>query len=116
MEEIIVFAKSSVVSIITLLYITLAYNKAGKPSDVPYKLIMFSVPIVYGIFGLIDYKLKKHSILIGIVLGLFFSIIGRFVLGLPKKIFNYNSINEYQVHIIAVVMYVIIFRFIINKY
>ena len=48
------------------------------------------------------------------IFGLLLSIIGRFSLNLPIKLFNFTKNTAYQVHIYAIILYAIIFRGIIT--
>ena len=48
------------------------------------------------------------------IFGILLSIIGRFGLDLPIKLFNFTKKTSYKVHIYAIILYAIIFRFIIT--
>lgn len=101
------------VSIITIGYLYLYFKNYNMDT------IFIVVPILYGIFSIINYFVIKininYSIIIGILFGLLLSIIGRFIYKLPIKIFNFNKNNEYKVHIYAIIMYGLIFRLIITN-
>lgn len=114
------FLRSLSVSVITLLYIGYAYIHSGRPSSVPIALIFIFVPIMYGIFGTIDkivtdkYK-TDYSLLVGAILGLVFSLIGHLILDLPKAIFNYKNGSAHIVHVYAMILYAMIFKFIVHS-
>lgn len=114
-KNLIVFLISSFISIITLGYLGIAYNNKNRPSTIPYELFPIFIPLVYGIFGVINYYIisnygNNYSIIVGMVFGIFLSIVGRFGLNLPIKLFNFTKITSYKVHIYAIIIYAIIFR------
>ena len=114
-----IFIISGFISIITLLYITVAYVTNICKSAIPFALFPIFIPLLYGIFGIINYYIIKkfgirYSFIIGMVFGLLLSIIGRFGLNLPILLFNFTKQTEHKVHIYAILLYAIIFRFIIT--
>ena len=114
-----VFFMSSFISIITLGYIGIAYNNKHRPSSIPYELFPIFIPLLYGIFGLINYYIitdygNNYSIIVGMLFGILLSIIGRFGLDLPIKLFNFTKNTSYNVHIYAIIMYAIIFRLLVT--
>lgn len=114
-----IFIISSLVSIITITYLGIAYNRKQNLNNINFKLMVLIIPLIYGILGVINYKMIEEygvnsSLIVGGLLGLIFSLVGRFILNLPTKLFNFTKNNEYQVHIIAIILYSIIFRFIIT--
>jgi hypothetical protein len=114
-----IFIISSFVSIITIGYLGLAYNKQNRPSNIPYELFPVFIPILYGIFGLVNYyAIIKYgtncSFFVGMLFGLILSLIGRFGLNLPKLLFNFTETTQYKVHIYAIFIYASIFQFIIT--
>jgi len=91
---------SSFISIITLVYIGLAYNNKNRPSTIPYELFPIFIPLLYGIFGVINYYIisnygNNYSIIVGMVFGILLSIIGRFCLDLPIKLFDFTNNTSY---------------------
>jgi hypothetical protein len=114
-----VFFISSFISIITLGYVGIAYKNNNRPSTIPYELFPIFIPLLYGIFGLINYYIitnygNNYSIIVGMALGILLSIIGRFGLDLPIKLFNFTKNTSYQVHIYATIMYAMIFRLLVT--
>jgi hypothetical protein len=114
-----VFIISGFISLITITYVGFAYTKHQCSQRIPYKLFPIFIPILYGIFGIINYYIImnygiKFSFIIGMLLGLTLSIIGRFGLNLPLLIFDFTKQTENNVHIIAMVLYAVIFQFIIT--
>jgi hypothetical protein len=114
-----VFIISSFVSLITLGYLGFAYIGKKCPLNVPYDLFLFFIPLLYGIGGLINYKVienvgLRYSFVVGGLFGLLLSLVGRFKLHLPTLIFNFTKKTEYMVHIYAVILYAIIFQLIIT--
>lgn len=90
-----------------------------------YEIVAIGIPLLFGLFNIVHYitvkktKNNLYSILFGTLFGLILSIIGRFGMDLPVKIFGFSRKNEYQVHIHAIILYSMIFYFIIrnlNKY
>jgi len=112
------FIFSSYFSIITIFY--LLYFSIINNKKLPYQLNLFVlIFLLYGLFGLINYLIislfgPQYSFIIGILFGVFLSIIGRFYLNLPINLFNYTKNTEYKVHIIAPLLYALIFQFIIT--
>jgi hypothetical protein len=114
-----VFFISSFISIITLGYVGIAYKNNNRPSTIPYELFPIFIPLLYGIFGLINYYIIKnygnnYSTIVGMVFGILLSIIGRFGLNLPIKLFNFTKKTSYKVHVYAIIMYSVIFRWVIT--
>ena len=114
-----VFIVSGFVSLITLTYLGSAFRAKDRPFDIPFELFSIALPLFYGLFGMVNYYVISHygqgySFLVGIFFGLFLSIIGRFGMNLPTKLFNFTRSNEYMVHIYAIIMYALIFQFIIT--
>jgi len=114
-----IFIISSVISLITIAYISSAYIKNKCPSNIPYGLFLIFIPLLYGIFGVINYYVInkygiKYSFVIGMIFGLLLSLIGRFKLNLPQQLFNFTKKTEYKVHIYAIILYACIFQFIIT--
>ena len=99
---------SSIVStIISFLYIGNAFRNSNRPSDVQYETFPVFIPIMFGIANIMNvllvqkYPKTESAIFSGAALGLLFSIIGRFGLDLPVKIFDTKPENEFKVHIYA---------------
>lgn len=118
-KNINIFIISSFVSIITLTYIGIAYNKKKRPSTIPYVLFSIFIPLLYGVFGLINYNVIKsrgddYSLIVGMVFGLLLSIIGRFKFDLPIKLFGFTKETSHKVHLYAMILYAIIFRWIMT--
>lgn len=110
-----VFFISSSISIITLGYIGIAYNNKHRPPSIPYELFPIFISLLYGIFGVINYHIisnygNNYSIIVGMGFGILLSVIGRFGLDLPIKLFGFTKNTSYQVHIYAAIMYAVIFR------
>ena len=114
-----IFLNSSFFSVITIAYLGYAFYNKGRPQDVSFELFVIFIPLVYGIVGVINNYITEmygdnYSLLVGGLLGILLSTIGRFVLNLPTKIFDFNKSTEYQVHLYAMILYALIFRFIIT--
>lgn len=123
---------SVIVSVPTLLYVGLAQrrnriellNTLGSHTNiklenflsVPYEFLPVAISIVYGI----SYKFLNRdsddgddissmfgtrTLAVGSLVGLSLSLVGRFGLDLPVKMFGIPSGKEYTVHIIASVVY-----------
>ena len=117
--KIFVLSSSLPVFLITLSYIGLSFRGAGRPSNVPYELFPLFIPFIFGIFGIINYFVIKKfginsSLFVGVALALVLSFIGRFMLNLPEKIFKFTKKNVWTVHIIAMILYSLIVRFILT--
>jgi len=104
--------------IVTMTYIGLAFRAKGRPSDVPYEFVPVIIPLLLGIFGVINYYAvekynKNASLVVGILFGLVLSTFGRSQ-GVPIKLFDLTAENQYRIHIAAALYYATIFRFIIT--
>jgi hypothetical protein len=105
--------------IITFSYLGLAFRKNNRPSDIPYELFAIFLPLLFGIGGVINKYIieltnqSNYSLLVGALFGLMLSSIGRFGYNLPVKIFDFNKENEHMVHLHAIILYSLIFRFIV---
>jgi hypothetical protein len=110
---------SSIIStIITFSYMGFYFRKENRPSSIPFELFSIGIPIIFGLFNIINvylqrkYKTENIAFFVGATMGLLFSIIGMFILNIPTKIFN-------LVHLIEFFLYGLIFQFGIqyfNKY
>lgn len=107
-NEILVFFISSYFSLITLSY--LSYHDVSKIS---YNKISLMMPTMYGIMGLINYKLQMPT-LFGTFVGITLSLIGRFKFKIPEKVFLMKESNEMDVHFYAVMIYITIFNILDN--
>lgn len=104
---------------ITLAYLGQAHKASGRRSDIPYETFPLFIPLMYGLAGILNYYIikqfcKNASLIVGMIFGLLFSIIGRGLLSLPTKIFGFNEDNAWYVHIIAMIMYALIFRIVVT--
>jgi hypothetical protein len=105
-------------TIVSFSYIGYAYSK--KRLNFPYELIPIFISIMFGIFNIINvYTRKKYdnkltTFLVGGIMGLLFSIVGRFGYDLPIRMFNFTRGNEYMVHIYAFLLYGTIFSLIVQ--
>jgi hypothetical protein len=106
---------SSVVSFfVTALYIGYGMSQNKETlSIIPHIEWFFTIiPIMYGLFGVLSWELKNPAI-IGGILGLILSIIGRFYLDLPSKMFGHSK-DEWLVHVYAIPLYALVFMYIIT--
>lgn len=118
MTDAFIVGSSIAATIISLGYIGRAFEKAGRPSDVPFELIAIVIPVAYGIANIINVRLGNtisSAALTGAALGFLFSLGGRFLLHLPVKIFDISSQNAAIVHVIAPVLYALIFVVIVRQ-
>ena len=100
--------------IVTMSYIGYYFRMKGRPSDIPYEMFSIFIPLFFGIFAHIEENIIKNPPLTGALLGFSLSLMGRYWLNLPKRMFGFDNSNEYQVHIIAIILYAGIFNFIVK--
>lgn len=100
--------------LVTMSYLGYYFRMKGRPSDIPYEMFPIFIPLFFGIFAYIEENIIKSPPLTGALLGLSLSLIGRFGLNLPQRMFGFNKSNEYQVHIIAMILYAMIFTYIVK--
>ena len=126
---------SLVATIPTLVYVGMAQNRnrisalglASNPDvkqflSIPYELIVIGILASYGVTNTILKRNKDDEgnvpvskvLLCGASLGLFLSIVGRFGLDLPVKMFKISSSESWTVHPIAIVLYMFIMIY-VNK-
>jgi len=124
-----------VATIPTLVYVGMAQNRnrisalglASNPDvkqflSIPYELIVIGILASYGVTNTILKRNKDDEgnvpvskvLLCGASLGLFLSIVGRFGLDLPVKMFKISSSESWTVHPIAIVLYMFIMIY-VNK-
>lgn len=110
---------SSVMStFVTMFYVGHAFARSGCPCDVGLQWLGLIVPVLYGLANIVLVKYGNGlmvAVLAGAGLGLVLSLIGRFALGLPRKIFGFSVANEWRVHFIAAALYIGIFVFIVRN-
>ena len=109
---------SSILStVFTHVYVGIAIYSQNRPADVPYELLPIIVGVMYGLGTMVLNRIigigwsRNWALLVGAVVGLVLSIMGRFGADLPKSLFSFQSHREWLVHVIAIVIYAIIFRF-----
>ena len=113
-----IIGSSIPVTLVSFLYLGIAFKKAGRPSAIPYELFAILIPVLFGLFNILNVYLlkltdnKNVSIYVGVFQGLVFSIIGRFLLDLPGKLFKMEQ--QYLAHVYAIVTYMIISRIIVH--
>lgn len=115
-----VIGSSIVATAISFLYLGTAFRRSGYRGDVSFEMVPLMVPIMFGLANVVLVSLGSGSgvlkaAMVGGALGLLFSVIGRFGLDLPRKLFRYDDDNAWQVHLIAVVLYAGIFTFIVRN-
>lgn len=136
------FLKSTSVfiSLPTLIYVGLAHRtnrlellKSTSSSgniklqnflSIPYEFLPLFISIVYGIAFNIARSSKDENqgdkkplitprvLLVGFLTGLGFSLVGRFGMDLPVKMFNFPREQSHRVHLIAPVIYAVIFVYV----
>jgi hypothetical protein len=111
-KNFIIFCVSSSLPIffITLSYLGLAY-KNNRNKDVPFYLFPIILPLLFGLTGIINYH-TEYNFILGGLFGLLLSLIGRFGLDLPKKLFEMEYPSK--VHPTAIILYGLIFKFILT--
>jgi len=108
------FIIGTFVSFISMFYI---FNADMGKNKIPMiHILPFLIALLYGIANMYNiFTKQKYTWIIGGVVGLIMSILGRFYLGnLPVKLFGFTEQNKHMVHPIAVAFYVIIFQYILK--
>lgn len=113
-------AGSSVAStFVTLLYVGWGFAKAGRPKDFPYELAAFAVPVSYGLVNVLNVSVGGNTLVSaatsGVLLGLLLSLVGRFRYGLPEKFFGFTAGTSWTVHLVAPILYALIFALIVRS-
>jgi hypothetical protein len=115
-----IIASSIVSFFITALYIGYGMSQNKKQlQHIPHiEWSLLLMPIIYGIFGVLSYQRLRYfglhgPMLMGGILGLILSLVGRFSLNLPKLLFGHDE-NEWLVHVYAVPLYALIFMYIVT--
>lgn len=114
---------SSVVStFITFLYLGIGVERADNPDILGYSFFPILIPLMYGGFNVFNVVMsdrfgmgENFACVSGALLGLSLSYLGRFVFKLPEKVFKMKKQDEWLVHVLAAVMYCLIFRLIIQN-
>ncbi len=123
-----VIGSSLYATAITFAYTGNAYRKSNRPKDVPYEMFELVIPVFFALMNVINvylqstlgkymkFKEKNYVIAtaVGGMTGLAFSLLGRFGLDLPRKIFNFPKDKEWIVHVVAPFLYAAIFALIIQ--
>ena len=114
----LVTASSPLFSIITWVYFGIAYAKKGRPSDVPIEVFAVAIPLLYAVTiwiskrEILDKQLNENWFLLtGALLGLVLSVFGRFKYNFPVRLFGFTPENAWMVHVVAIILYAVIFRF-----
>ncbi len=104
--------------LVSNVYIGMANSKKDIISR--YEFFPLGIALLFGLYNIINYLLYKRlkndssAIISGILFGLTLSGIGRFIIDLPTRLFNFTRNNEYIVHIYASILYSIVFFLIIQ--
>ena len=125
LEQLLVAARSFVAgssvaaTFVTLVYLGRAFASAGRPSDFPYEVAAFVIPVLYGLSNALNVSVGGDSLpsaaLSGGLLGLLLSGLGRFRYGLPVKFFGFTASNSWAVHVVAPGLYALIFVLIVRN-
>lgn len=125
-----IIGSSLMVTAITMIYNGIMLRR-NRGADVPYELIPLAVPFMFGLANMLLYYIITSnkitsttnqlvaSLIVGALLGLLFSLVGRFGLELPEKLYKMKEGDRWKVHPTAMVLYAIIFGVIVfplNKY
>lgn len=105
----------------TMLYTGIAFKHAKRPSDFPYEIVPILIPFLFGIFGIINYRvIKKYglfsSILVGALFGLVLSLSSQYFTNASVKIFGFTKEDEWKAYIYAMILYSALFRFLITPF
>jgi len=117
MARAFIIGSSLPASLLSLAYIGVAFARASRPVEVPFETIAIVVPLAYGLANVVNVHFGntvESAAITGLVLGLLFSVVGRFLLHLPQKIFQFGEDNIHIVHIIAPALYSLIFLLLIR--
>lgn len=96
---------------VTQSYFALAFQKGGT-SPISSDLLDIGARMLYGVANMLLVYLGntiENAAIIGALLGFTLSIIGRFGFKLPTTLFGFDTKTSWQVHIIAPVLYALIF-------
>lgn len=138
MEELLK-GTSVVASLPTLIYIGLAQRKnrldllqsiasgtnvkLDNFLSIPYEFLPLAISLVYGVAhklvgtstdeDTVQERMRvRRSVIVGALTGLSLSIVGRFGLNLPTKMFGMPAKMAYSVHLVAPVLYMLIFLYV----
>lgn len=97
-------------------------EKLANYLSIPHEMLPLGICMVYGVSYRLMKSLEKHddkkiagtrirfkTLAFGAATGIFLSLVGRFGLGLPSKLFRIDRSEAYTVHLIAPVLYMAIF-------
>lgn len=102
---------------ITHTYIAWAFEKGGT-APIGIDMLYIGTRMAYGVANVINVYMGntvQSSLITGALLGLFLSYVGRFGYDLPIQLFGFNAENEWQVHIIAAILYALIFAILVRN-
>ena len=105
-------------SFVTILYLSSAYAKVqDRPPDASLTSLLIGSRIGYGLANVVNVffgNTLRSSLLVGALFGEVLSLVGRFKLDLPKRLFRMEKHQEDLVHIIAPILYAAIFATIVR--
>ena len=99
----------SLVSFFPMVYLNPSVT--GKPFPGYTNLILY-LPIVYAVLTVLVVK-SRNLFIGGALVGLLLSLIGRFYLGIPSKVFP--DLDNYKIHLVAMVFYALVYGVIVKK-
>ena len=100
---------------ITMSYLGLAFRTSKHRGSIPYEAFPLVVPLWLGAANMINMRLVSRfganvSLVVGLVVGFLMSLVGRFGMDLPRKLFGIPLGMRHRVHVIAPLVYAVIFR------
>jgi hypothetical protein len=104
---------------ITLSYLGLAFSTSKHRETIPFEVLALAVPLWLGAMNVINMRLVSRyganvSVLVGLVVGFLMSLVGRFGMDLPRKLFGIPLGMRHRVHVIAPLVYAGVFRLVMT--
>lgn len=100
-------------SFITISYLTHQANK-----DINLNKLEILVRIAYGLANIVNVHFGntlESSLIVGAMFGFLLSVVGRFRFQIPRKVFGMKKETEWRVHVVAPILYALIFVLLIRN-
>ena len=108
---------------VPILYSIFYFADLGEIRNIPFQFFPLYLPIIFGLWNMIDHLIGKrcpiknrnlHLWFNGILLGFILALVGVFIVHLPTLLFGLTGGWEYSPLIIIPILYGLIWRYIIK--
>lgn len=110
-------------TLMPFVYATLYFTGPETVRTTPIEFLPLSLPIIYGLWNIVYFKIGKKCpiksrsprlFVHGATLGLMLALVGVFIIGLPKIVFNAQGLSYYAPLVVVPLLYGTIWRYLVG--